>query len=167
MADLLKPVSILTQHAKRLEWDRIDPAAADDTLWKKGILQSYGGRKCIHTAWHALQGRIEEVSRAIWRAELRVLFPYAEEQLLRIIQHFGRNLRAPHKRQDGTVLSSVADFELIDVKVQLQSNYSVPRSLRDYVYKLWQMRNMLAHRECLAPAFVTPTFLDFNIDAVS
>ena len=110
--------------------------------------------------------RLEEVQSAIWRAELKVIFPFVEEQCLRIIRRHGRYLRVPHVRKDGSIVNAVLDFELVDVDYQFQENAAVPRNLRDYVRKLWLMRNKLAHRTCLDSTMLSPEVLDFDIDIV-
>jgi hypothetical protein len=120
----------------------------------------------LHTAWHALHGRFEEIQSAIWRAELKVLFPFIEEQCLRIIQRHGRFLHVPHTRKDGVVLREVLDFEIVDLDYQFKDNAAVPRNLCDYVRKLWLMRNKLAHRTCLDSYMLEPEILDFDIDTV-
>jgi hypothetical protein len=166
MPSLLNPASLLVDYARNLRWDTVAPDEAEDTLWRHGILQTYRGRRRLHNAWHALQGRLEEIQSAIWRAELKVLFPFIEEQCLRIIQRHDSYLRVPHIRKDKSVLNALLDFEIVDVDYQFQENTAVPRQLRDYVRKLWLMRNKLAHRTCLESAMLAPEILDFDVDSV-
>lgn len=163
---LLNPTSTLSNYARALGWDNVPPDEPEEILWRHGILQTFSGRRRLHNAWHALQGRLDEIQSAIWRAELKVLFPFLEEQCLRIIQRHGRYLCVPHSRKDGTILKTVLDFEVVDVDYQFQENPAVPRHLRDYVHKLWLMRNKLAHRTCLDSAMLMSEVLDFDIDNV-
>jgi hypothetical protein len=164
---LLRPASLLVGYAKSLKWETVATDETEDILWRHGILQTYGGRKRLHNAWHALHGRLEEIQSAIWRAELKVLFPFVEEQCLRIIQRHVNYLRVPHVRKDMSVLNEVLDFEIVDVDYQFQENAAVPRPLREYVRKLWLMRNKLAHRTCLDPAMLVPQVLDFDVDSIA
>jgi hypothetical protein len=84
-----------------------------------------------------------------------------------IIERHGNYLRVPHVRKDGSVLNAVEDFEIVDVDYQFQDNPAVPRHLREYVRRLWLMRNKLAHRTCLDSAMLTPEVLDFDVDTVA
>ncbi len=164
---LLQPSAILTKHARDMGWDAVHLDVSEPRLWECGIMQTFGGHKRLHHGWHALHEEHDELRAAVWRAELKVLFPFAEEQRLKVIRRYRRFLHIPHKRKDGTILSELSDFELSDIDFQFWSNTNVPRRLRDFVHDLWLLRNSLAHQMCLEPRLVSPKVLDTDADTLA
>jgi hypothetical protein len=68
---------VLRQFAKQKGWTL---EGIDNPAWRSGQIDEVDGKDVIHSAYLALRGEHKELQRRLWRAEVRVLFPFIEEQ---------------------------------------------------------------------------------------
>lgn len=88
-----------------------------------------------------------ELLKRVWRAQLRILFPWVEEFRQQIIDRHRRKLIVtPEQRNLG--VNSLEDIELGGLLYQLRSKVSVGEA--DLIAALARLRNDLAHRRAVA-----------------
>ncbi len=84
------------------------------------------------------------LTRRIWRAHLRALFPWIEEVRQKVIARYSRRLTVDHFQRD-LGAKTVEDIEFGGIVKQLISTVQ-PRE-GDFLRTMWNMRNDLAHRK--------------------
>lgn len=168
LSELLNPLQLLAQFGLERRWDSIDLEGASSRRWRMGIEQTYCGSRQTHLAWQALRGNAKLVDLAVWRAELKVLFPFIEEKRHAFIQRCSNTkyLKVPHTRQYGEEIHNFEDLEWGDIKAQFDQRNAISPQLRNFVRAMWTIRCNLAHQTPLPPDLITPRVLDFDINNV-
>jgi len=141
VADILDPIDILRRLALERKW-KPEQACA----WHNGIENNVDGERCSNSAWLALHGESSEIKQRIWRAQLKVLFPFIEQQ---------RNMFIDLIRRDLPFVSSEADLgdmEFLRLRHLIKDH--LPKGAEDAYDVFLQIpdafgdvRNCLAHRE--------------------
>lgn len=83
LAKLLDAEGILREYATRRGWK---PESGNKPTWQDGSVDVVDGQPLVHSAFLAMRGERKEIQRRAWRAEVRVLFPFIEEQRVLFIE---------------------------------------------------------------------------------
>lgn len=140
---LLQPLRGLAAYAQERGWT----LARSTATWEDGTADIVEGRSVAHSAVLALRGTRDELTRRLWRAELKVLFPFLEEERVRWIRHFQASLRPPFPTRTGRV-DEPRDLELSHL-LYLVRHHAPPATVAR-LETLVTMRNALAHSEPIA-----------------
>jgi hypothetical protein len=97
----------------------------------------------------AASGRVDEIRRRIWKAEVSVLFPFIEEQRSRLVREMSQFLRLPFETAFG-VVNDRDDLEVGHVLI-LCRRHGAPRRVLRLLECLTRMRHSLAHLEPVRP----------------
>jgi hypothetical protein len=146
---LIEPTETLAQVAARRGWTA---DGREKPAWEAGMVDDFDGAEWVHAAVEARQGDVAAVRRRVWRAEVGVLYPFLEEQRLRLVPQVRPYLRLPVETSYGTVRDA-ADLELGQL-VHFLHGRKVPQPLWRVLTRLRDMRHELAHlrpvpAECL------------------
>jgi hypothetical protein len=97
VSDLVQPTPLLWDLAQCRGWS---PREAASPRWSAGMVDELDGAEYVHSAALVAAGRQEDLRRRVWRAEVGVLFPFIEEQRLRLLEarEVRRHLRLPLSR---------------------------------------------------------------------
>jgi hypothetical protein len=137
---LLEPTEFLRAEAGRRGWDA---RLARQPSWEEGLLDVVDGEEVVHSAVLAIRGEDDELRRRVWRAEVRVLFPFLEEQRLRLLPRLRPHLRLPVQTTYGPVHDAF-DLELGQL-VHFLRGRNLPTGLWRQLTRLADMRHDLAH----------------------
>lgn len=111
-----------------------------------GTVDRMGAQEQVHPALAAhLQDGEREIARRVWRAELGVLFPFIEEQRMRMIETLGSRLKVPWPTPYGEVRDP-RDLELSHLVSQARAIRGAERHV-PLLDHLRRIRNALAHGE--------------------
>lgn len=91
-------------------------------------------------------GGPEEI--AIWRAQVKVIFPLLEELRRLLVRDAARYLTADTGMTDSQV-KNIQDLDLGKVHYQLREHPHAPHALVDSARVMAKLRNQLAHRRCV------------------
>jgi hypothetical protein len=139
---LIEPHQTLVQAALRRGWAGDGLAKAG---WEDGVMDDFDGAEWVHPAVQAVRGDVAAVRRRVWRAEVGVLYPFVEEQRLRLVPQVRPFLRLPVETSYGPV-EDAADLELGQLVYFLRGR-KVPPPLWRVLTRLKDMRHALAHLE--------------------
>ncbi|MCE7981186.1 MAG: hypothetical protein DYG89_08355 [Caldilinea sp. CFX5] len=113
------------------------------------------GRVTTHSALLALSDPGNEMNARIWNAQVRIVFPYLEEQRRRLLTEIGKQLRVPFETEYGMV-THLHELEIGHIANQLNTMLSarIPPEIRRKATRLKEIRNKLAHLEILSAEMV-------------
>jgi hypothetical protein len=120
--------------------------------WARGMLNWISGEGLhVHSAVVAFNGAAREVCRRIWRAQVRLILPYVDEQRIAVCAYL---LRRYGLAQLGLVVSSkdeaYGQLEIGDLKHLLDTKFRNEHSVvRELVHWLHYIRNQIAHLQIL------------------
>lgn len=128
--------------------------------WREGTSDTVDGSRFVHSAAVAAMGNHSEVKRRVWRGQVAVLYPFIEEQRVKIIPQVRGYLRFPVDTTYGRV-DDPEDLEVGQLLYFLRGKRIQPRLWR-LLNVLTEMRHALAHLEpvplrCLLADEVTRT----------
>ena len=148
LSDLLQPGPLLRAVAQRRGWSARDCTAAH---WLEGTLDDLEGAEYVHSAALAVAGREGDLRRRVWRGEVGVVFPFIEEQRLRLLEarEVRRHLRLPLETPFGRI-DDPRDLEIGHIWRLTRRARLSPETDRLLEY-LMEMRHALAHLEPVAP----------------
>jgi hypothetical protein len=152
LRQLLEPQEFLRADAARRGWNA-DRARRPN--WEDGMIDGVNGEDVVHSVALAVRGDDAEVRRRIWQAEVAVLYPFLEEQRLRLLPRLRPYLRLPVETTYGPV-DDIFDLELGQL-VHFLRGRNLPRELWRLLNLLTDMRHALAH---LRPVPVEYLFVD-------
>lgn len=95
-----------------------------------------------------LSDRADLLSRRVWRALVRVVFPALEEERLRLLEEYRHRISLPVETSFGTVTEH-GDLELADM-AKAPVVWALPQDVARYVKTLKNIRHRLAHLEVAA-----------------
>ncbi len=146
MEDLLNPYDHLGGLAQEWGWDKYYDAGGDPE-WAEGMCQRIEQKQIMHSCWCALSDHFE-VRRRIWHAQLRVLYPFLEEQRLVILQRINPKHILPFEDLYGNRIYDPEDLEIGHIehliRTKAMNKYS---HLLSRISDLKEIRNLLAHRK--------------------
>ena len=144
LATLLEPTRALRTEAERRGWTTRRMGDG----WSTGREDDLEGRPFEHPASLAADGKVEVITRRVWRAELSVIFPVLEERRIEIVKKLGNKLK-PMQTDFGYV-SRVEDLELGSIAYQVRK-FQLGRTLEEKLVHMAELRNALAHMEPVKP----------------
>lgn len=147
LESILEPEELLRSIGCQRSWAGLRPANERD-LWSKGLCMHINGSIRLHSAYVALSGNHDEISRRVWVGLVGVLFPHIEEMRRELVARYGDQFRMPHETAHGYI-RDVRDLEIGHICSQLQ-RIPAPNSDRQLAEHLTSMRNSLAHLECVS-----------------
>jgi hypothetical protein len=122
----------------------IHQSGMEDQLWEKGISYRMNGKE----VFHPFICNPDELRHRIWRAQLRVLYPFVEEQRQIILNLFKNRLSVPYTTRFGETIRDVHDLEIGHIESILTSDGRfTDRSFLNRISKLRTIRNALAHMD--------------------
>ena len=145
---LLAPIAVLSEYAHNLGWEHADDDDSARDLGKQSMLN---GAAFVHSAAVALSGNAKEISRRVWRGQVREVLPYLELHRSSLIELARGYLPKPPIDDGHEAIIDVYDLELRTLWYYLQRSRA-PRQLIDRAGDLRRMRNALAHLEPLSAA---------------
>lgn len=146
LGQLIQPTTWLAAFACSCGWD-LEVAGATSLVGRTDQQREYEGRPRNHSAWLALQGRVDVIERRVWQAQLTVLFPLLENHRQELLSGNKSGWCVPWKTNYGFV-ERLEDLELNHLADQLRSQRFIgngQRDLFDFVCWLRDIRNDLAH----------------------
>lgn len=152
--ELLQPLDCLRQLAVKHGIDLALPEKSEEA-WHMGATYRMRDKWVVHSCACAV-ANVNEVTLRIWRAQLRALYPFVEEQRQAIIEQ----VRPYLKNQDGSMIEDVQSLEVAHLHKILHENSRFQQlEVLDRVAVLRNVRNQLAHRCVMNPNDLrTPAF---------
>jgi hypothetical protein len=152
---LIDPVAVLADHAAERGWSASDLKRRP---WHGGVVERLEGEERVNSAALVAAGDHEAVQRRVWQGQVRVLYPFIEEQRVRLIPEVGRFLQFPVETTYGTVERAI-DLEIGQLVYFLRGR-RVPDQTWSQLVVLCNMRHSLAHlrpvevRDLMSPEFL-------------
>jgi hypothetical protein len=108
-------------------------------------LDDVDGTSVVHAAGVALAKDVAAIRRRLWRAELGIIFPFIEEQRVRLVERLRRYLCLPFETPFGRI-DDPNDLEIGHLLWMARRNRAPHQTLR-LLERLVRMRHALAHIE--------------------
>ncbi|MFO0822574.1 MAG: hypothetical protein U0792_05545 [Gemmataceae bacterium] len=137
---LTDPVGILASHAAERGWTTAD---LKRPAWHGGVVERLEGEERVNSAALAAGGDREGIQRRVWQGQVRVLYPFIEEQRVRLVQEVGRLIPLPVETTYGRVERAI-DLEIGQL-VHFLRGRRVPDQIWRQLVLLCDMRHSLAH----------------------
>lgn len=163
-AALIEPDSILKRYAEKVGFQEMVSEEDNDRLIEAGARGLFEGEERFHSAMLVLGNDPKGIKQRVWRAQLRVLYPFVEEHRQKIITKYARLIKLPHTRKDGIKISSLQEMEIGDIKVNLYSNLQFHKKLKNFVRNLWIIRKDLAHLNVVSAKQLAERDLEWDYD---
>lgn len=167
LADLCEPHHLLTDYAYFRGWSSDTLARlsirGEFDCWATGLIDDIGNALVIHSALLSLAQPESQhgalLTRRIWRAQLRSLFPWLEEQRWALIDAAAHLLVPPFTTSRNTMVDRAEDLDLGAIAWHLRYSQR-RRTAADYALtgianSLANARNELAHRSPLIGVHIT------------
>jgi hypothetical protein len=136
---LLKPAKVLREYAAAAGWTN---GTLKRPTWSAGLADEVDGAEVTHAA--ALAAHDEPMlERRIWNAQVRVLFPFLEQERVRLAPIIQPFLRLPVPTPNGLIYD-LYDLELGEMYHHLRTS-GLPQETKDRMAVLVEMRHALAH----------------------
>jgi len=137
LPELLDPAAVLAAYGRERMGLAVGIKAPSG---QDGTLTSVEGQKFVHSAYLAMKGEPDQIRRRIWNAQIATLFPFLEQERLRLVRRVSDSFR----RACGA--TPPEDLELGDLCRDADRAFSDPRD-RQLLRVLRDIRNCLAHNE--------------------
>ncbi len=142
------PHEILTNLAVSRGWDR-----TANGVKPHGAVQKFEGAREESSAFLAVKGNIQALSKRVWSAQVSQILPVIEEMRLMIIEkkEVRKLLKVPFTTSFGEEINDHTEFEIGHIAYLLQGAY-LPGGygrLKSIVYNMRHARNELAHLKIL------------------
>ncbi|HEC86132.1 MAG: hypothetical protein DRR08_13965 [Candidatus Parabeggiatoa sp. nov. 2] len=143
--ELLAPFETLKQMAKQRGWNEEQVSKPE---WHLGMLDEIEGTPIVHAAVLAMQANQDsqnELRRRIWRGQIGVLFPFIEEQRVRLLEELEAFLEVPLETPFGTI-TDIHDLEIGHIYYQVQNSQKSHKA-KPLLKSLKNIRDTIAHLE--------------------
>lgn len=143
------PIRIVSDVAARMSWRN-----ADLTIDRRccGWSESYDGVQRVRSTAASLRNDLATLRRRVWHGQIRILYPFIEEQRLRHIDRVSDWLTLPVQTTFGVVEHAI-DLE-IGPMVYVLRNTRLPKPTWDSLVLLNDLRRDLAHLSPVNPALL-------------
>ncbi|HPP02897.1 MAG TPA: hypothetical protein PLX83_20105 [bacterium] len=122
--------------------------------WAMGIVNRNNGLSHLHSCACALHD-IRELNRRLWKAQIRVLYPFLEEQRQLILERAKPFIKLPYMARNGELIDNIQNLELSHIEAVLDLKFKrFNRDLLDRISILRKIRNALAHMKTVDPAWL-------------
>jgi hypothetical protein len=145
LQELLSPNEILREYSKSV------PSICDnDASWESGTMDTFAGGKFIHSAHLASFGKNEEIFQRIWKAQLKVIYPYLEELRLAVSSNYIHSFkRGMHhlslEEGDRYQPNDIYELEIGHLFKIARKNDGFSSVVTEMLSVMLQARNALAH----------------------
>ena len=146
---LTSPIPVLRRYGESLGWG---PAELEGDGLTKGIEEFFDGKRRWHSSALALRNDDAALLRRIWHGQIRVLFPFIEEQRIALSDVVEPFLSLPVDTVDGRAEHAI-DLEVGQMLHHLRGR-RLPPGTWDAIACLRDMRNDLAHLRPVDPALL-------------
>jgi len=163
LSELIEPIDRLKRYAEKVGFQELVSEGDNDRLIKAGARGQFEGEERFHSAILALiDGDPRTINRRVWRAQLRVLYPFVEECRQNILDQYASFIKLPHTRKYGEKVESLQEMEIGDIKVNLDQNLQQHRRLKNFIRNLWKIRKALAHQDVVPPRNLAERDMDWD-----
>ena len=167
LAEILNPEFWLADFARTRGWTVTDDLGSPIAEWR-GLRQPFEGRNRIHSAWLALAGRTEKLAQRVWNGQVAALFPLLEHHRRELLNCHRPLLHVPWLTQYGKTINEIEELELSHIADQLRlQNRHYLRPIYDFVYWLRDIRNDLAHLDCVSSQRLLEPKYQSRMDQIS
>ena len=135
---LFAPFQIIAELARERGWSGPAPHG-----WSTGADEYWDNRMRRTSCASASEADHAEITRRVWRAQIGVLFPFIEEQRVRLLRELRPYWRVPFNTRFG-VIQEIEGLEVTHMSMLAQEN-GAPRSIVRLLERLSAMRHSLAH----------------------
>lgn len=143
------PLQVVASIASKMPWNAdeltIRPRCCD---W----IESYDGRTRLRSTALHIARDIDALRHRLWHGQIRVLYPFIEEQRLRFLDQVRDWLTLPVQTTFG-VIEKAIDLE-IGPMVYVLRNSRIPRNVWDSLVVLNELRRDLAHMSPVNPSLL-------------
>jgi hypothetical protein len=146
---LTAPIPVLRRHGESLGWG---PADLEGEGLIRGSEEFFDGKRRWHSSALALRNNDAALLRRIWHGQIRVLFPFIEEQRIALSNVVEPFLSLPVDTVDGRAEHAI-DLEVGQMLYHLRGR-RLPPGIWDAIACLRDMRNDLAHLRPVDPALL-------------
>lgn len=153
---VFQPDKLLQAIAIERRWE------GQEASWHSGSMANVDGREVIHSAFLACNGPKDHLHRRVWSGQVGVLLPFVEERRQDLLMQLAGVLQVPYTTRFG-IVEDVRDLEIGHIESQLLTASPRGRSeLVEFVRKLREIRNALAHQEAITAAqLMVPALADW------
>lgn len=137
---LANPAFVLDAHARERGWTSTNVL---NRSWGEGVCEVMEGEERVNSAALRVSGATGAVERRIWQGQIRVIYPFIEEQRVRLIPELSGALQFPVDTTYGPVNRAV-DLEIGQLVHFLRGRRVSERTWRQLLL-LRDMRHALAH----------------------
>jgi len=142
LSAIMEPFAVLSDFAATRGWNS---ESKHTDAWQEGTSDVVDGIRMLHSAAAATKGNRAEVTRRVWRGQVASLYPFIEEQRVKIIPQVRGYIRFPVETTYG-IVDNAEDLELGQLLYFLRGKRIQPRLWR-LLNLLTEMRHSLAHLE--------------------
>jgi hypothetical protein len=142
LAEIMDPVSLLSSFGAERGWTA---SSIGGDPWQDGMCDVVDGARTLHSAAAVVMGDRAVVRRRVWRGQLVSLYPFIEEQRVKLIPHVRGYIRFPVETTYG-IVDNPEDLELGQLIHFLRGKRLPPRTWK-LLSILTEMRHALAHLE--------------------
>ena len=128
-------------------WSRRTPET-----WEAGTVDGPSARPLVHSSLLCAKGRLTELNRRLWAAQVSALLPMVGDRQADIVREFGPDFKLPLMLyKDNGQPASVSSLDHIELRhvVRYREELGAPRAAVDRASPLYRLRNKLAHYELL------------------
>ena len=143
LREMFEPAPFLRACAENHGW-----TAQTTPGWQFGSLDEFDGARFMHSAAVACRGDTAEIGRRLWGGQLSVLFPFIEQERVRLIKEPEACWQVPFATKFGTVTDRM-DLEIGHLLYQAR-RLPLSDETISLLTCLTRMRHALAHLEPVA-----------------
>ena len=159
---LLDPAPLMIEIGHQRGWNDLD-VEDKDLLWREGVRQRFDGMSVVHPVFAAVHKNKDCIRHLLWKAELRILFPYIEMLRQKILKKYRRFIRLPHEGHDGRRVTNLLDMEITNIEYQWRQVVGIPPEIRRLITVMLEVRNNLAHLEPVKPYILSSGELETGV----
>lgn len=171
-------ISFLDSYIEKKEWDGISfipvEKLTDIEIWERwanGILEKKNNQIVYHSAFLKAKGRVEEVNKRVWNAELEIILPLIENLRFLIIEN--NKVIFPEyyiNKKTGSIKSDKYEFEIGELSF-LMDTHKIKfvhfsswekKEIREFVKLCKDIRNDLSHMRNISITELESFFENYN-----
>ena len=99
MPHFFNPKNVLLAVSDERGWNSVELSAS----WALGTKGTVNGSDIIHSASLATSNDERAIFQRVWKGQVNVLFPYIEEERIKLLNEFDSSLRLPIETDHGTI----------------------------------------------------------------
>ena len=111
--------------------------------WALGTKGTVNGSDIINSASLATSNDERAIFQRVWKGQVSVIFPYIEEERIKLLNEFDSSLRLPIETDHGTI-TDLFDLEIGNI-FHLLVKTNISNEKKSFIKSLRDARNDLAH----------------------